>query len=164
MTKRLVGNVLFGFDREVAEWVAARVPYYKPDGDTTGLGLVHDGRLVGGAVYDNWNGVNVSSTFALDEKVALRRDTLFMLFNYPFGQLGCRTITNLVASSNVPSLNLTTKLGFEPEAIVRFAAHDGSDMIVLKMWKERCRWLSYGKKGGQRAEVAGSLPDGEGGG
>jgi len=44
--------------------------------------------------------------------------------------------------TNLASLNLATKLGFEIEAMVKFAAHDGSPLVVLKLFRDACRWIS----------------------
>lgn len=145
--KRLVGNVLFGFDAEVAQWVAQRITNFTPCSDATALGVVSNGNLVAGVVFERWNGVHVEASIAADSQTWANRSTLFRLFHYPFEQLGCEAISVLVPSSNPQSLNLATKLGFEPEAIVKFAAHDGSSLVVLKMFKDNCRWIgSHGKR------------------
>lgn len=145
--KQLVGNVLFGFDAEVAQWVAQRIPNFSPSMDATALGVVADGELVAGVVFERWNGVHVEASIAADNPTWANRATLFRLFHYPFEQLGCEAISVLVPSSNPQSLNLATKLGFEPEAIVKFAAHDGSSLVVLKMFKDNCMWIGdHGKR------------------
>lgn len=145
--KQLVGDVLFGFDEEVAQWVAKRIPLFTPSADAVALGVVAKGELVAGVVFERWNGVHVEASIAADNAIWASRNTLFRLFNYPFNQLGCEAISVLVPSSNLQSLNLATKLGFEPEAIVRYAAHDGSSMVVLKMFKDNCRWIgNHGKR------------------
>jgi len=147
MSKQLVGNVVFGFDREVAQWVAQRIIGFSPSPDAKALGVVSNGELVAGVVYERWNGVHVEASIAANGQVWATRSTLFRIFHYPFNQLGCEAISVLVPSSNIPSLNLATKLGFEPEAIVRFAAHDGSSMVVLKMFKDKCKWIGdHGKR------------------
>lgn len=147
MNQQLVGNVLFGFDQEVSQWVAQRITGFSPSISAKALGVVAGGELVAGVVFERWNGVHVEASIAADHQSWASRSTLFRLFHYPFNQLGCKAISVLVPSSNAQSLNLATKLGFEPEAIVKFAAHDGSSMVVLKMFKENCKWIAdHGKK------------------
>lgn len=146
--KTLVGNVLFGFDQEVAAWVAERIPGFTPSADARALGVVgKDTNLIAGVVYERWNGVHVEASIAAESPGWASRGTLFRLFNYPFNQLNCEAISVLVPSSNHQSLNLATKLGFEPEAMVKFAAHDGSSLVVLKMFKDNCMWIGdHGKR------------------
>lgn len=152
--KQLVGNVLFGFDDEVAQWVAQRIPLFTPSSDATALGVVANGELVAGVVFERWNGVHVEASIAVDHEGWATRNTLFRIFNYPFNQLGCEAISVLTPSSNPVALNLSTKLGFEPEAIIRYAAHDGSSMVVLKMFKHNCRWIGNHGKRKQRTDSA----------
>ena len=145
--KQLVGNVLFGFDQEVAQWVAQRVSNFAPSADAKALGVVSNGELIAGVVFERWNGVHVEASIAADHQSWANRTTLFRLFNYPFNQLGCEAISVLVPSTNIQSLNLATKLGFELEANIKFAAHDGSSLVVLKMFRGKCRWIE--KSNGQ---------------
>ena len=143
-----IGNVIFGADRQVAEWVRERVPGYLVRPNSRSLGIALGNRMVGGVVYEGWNGVNVEGTIASEPgQVWLNRDTLHRIFAYPFVDLGCHCMTIVVAMSNVKSLNLVTKMGFQPEAIVAFAAHDGSDALVLKMFSEQCRWIKRDEQG-----------------
>lgn len=149
--KELVGNVIYGFDEEVTAWVAARVPGYRPARDAKALGIIKDRALVAGVVYDDWNGVHVQAAIAADSGRWASRSTLFHLFHYPFVSLGCQAISVLVPSSNIPSLNLASKLGFEGEAILKFAAHDGSALVIMKMFRDKCRWIGHGEKRWERA-------------
>ena len=141
MKQHQVGNVLFGFDKEISLWVAERIPDFQPSQTAVSLGIVKDGDIVAGIVFENWNGVNIEASIAADDKAWANRETLFSVFHYPFNQLGCEAVTVLVASTNLKSLNLATKLGFEPEAMIKYAARDGSALIVLKMMKNNCKWI-----------------------
>lgn len=141
MARALVGNVVYGFDAEVIAWVAARIPAFDPSPGARALGVVRGTDLVAGVIYEHWNGVHVQAAIAAAPVPWATKGTMFRLFHFPFCQLGCEAISVLVPSSNLPSLNLATKMGFAPEAIIRLAAHDGSDLIILKQWKAECRWI-----------------------
>lgn len=160
-----VGDVVFGADREVARWVAAQIPGYRPAPNARSLGVIKDGQLVAGVVFENYNGVNVEGSIAALPKAGwATKSTMFSIFHYPFVTLGVRAITILVASSNLASLNLVTKMGFEPEALVKFAAQDGSHLVVMKMWRERCKWIKdHGKAQKQPPAPAGPAGDGSSG-
>lgn len=136
-----VGDVIFGFDREVGAWVEARIDGYVYDG-APALGVWRQDRLVAGVTYDRYNGRHCEVSIAAVERSRwASRRTLGTLFAYPFVQLQCEALSVIVPSTNLPSLNLATKLGFRPEAIIRLAAHDGSDLVVLKMFRDDCRWI-----------------------
>jgi len=137
-----LGDVLFGADRQVSEWIVERIPYLKPSENARALGVVKNGKLVAGVMYENWNGVHVEVAIAVEPRVIwANKRTLHALFYYPFVTLGCKAVSVSAGATNLPSINLATKLGFQMEAIVKFAAHDGSDLIVLKMFRQNCKWI-----------------------
>ncbi|MCV6826002.1 MULTISPECIES: GNAT family N-acetyltransferase [Halocynthiibacter] len=144
-----VGSVMFGADRIVGEWVAERIPTFVHTPESKALGVIKGDKLVAGVVYERFNGVHMEVSIAADTGSPWAdRETLRTLFHYPFIQLGCAVISVIVPASNLQSLNLATKLGFHPEAYIKFAAHDGSALVVLKMFRETCKWIDYdGQKG-----------------
>lgn len=137
-------NVLFGADMQIAQWIAERVPGYRYFSDTTCIGIMGQGRLLAGVAYENYNGVHVECTIAAEpgSRWATRR-TLFWLFWYPFEHLKCKAISVAIPQSNLASLNLATKLGFRPEAIVAFAAKDGGPLVILKAHRNECGWIDH---------------------
>lgn len=158
-----VGNVLFGADVLVSQWVAEKIPGCNPTAGAKALGVMKDGNIVAGIIYDDWNGVHLTAAIAAvpGSQWADRR-TLHALFFYPFVTLDCEAISVAVPASNLPSLNLATKLGFVPEAIIQFAAHDGSSLIVLKQFRKNCRWVrDDGEK--RRRNTIGTGSSGNGG-
>lgn len=140
------GNVFYGADDLVTNWVAKRIPGYRwHPGTTVALGIldVKTQQMAAGVVFENYNGLNIEGSIAAEPGAYwLTKDTLRQMFEYPFKQLNCACITLLVAGTNLKSLDFVTRMGFEGEAIVRFAAHDGSDLIVLKMFRDKCRWIA----------------------
>jgi hypothetical protein len=148
------GNVLFGADRQVIQWVTDRVPGFTALPGAVGLAVMSGSRAAAGVVFDEYNGVHVACAIAVEPSLTWATPrTLRTLFGYPFETLGCLAVTVAVASTNLPSLNLATGLGFRPVAMVRFAAHDGSALVVCQMTRQECRWL-YGQEGRQRTESA----------
>ncbi len=144
----LVGRVLFGADDLVIRWAGRAIPGFIPSPGAKALGVVHQGNLVAGVIYERFNGVHMEVAITTRTKSPwASRQVLRHLFGYPFNQMGCVAISALVPMSNLASLNLATKLGFEPEAYVKFAAPDGSPMVVLKMFRENCRWIDQHGQG-----------------
>lgn len=151
-----VGSVVFGADHQVGQWVAARIPDMVLSPGSRALGVVKRGKLVAGVVFENWNGVHIQASIAAEPGAPWAdRSTLFALFHYPFKTLGCEAISVTVPSSNPLSLNLATKLGFSPEAFIKYAAHDGSSLVVLKMFRSDCKWIDqHGRKQQGRGQPA----------
>lgn len=141
-------RVLYGADRQVAQWVAERIGGgYSTEGNPPALGVVCGTSLGAGVIYERFNGIHCEVAIAAEPGAGwASREVLRRLFSYPFQQLGCAAMTVLVPMSNLPSMNLAAKLGFEPEALIRFAAYDGSDLIVMKAWRDKCRWINHGQK------------------
>lgn len=165
-SRRLIryGAVVYGADDDIARWVGKAIPGYFPTPGAKALGVIKNKQLVAGVIYERFNGSHVEATIAAKPGSGWAdRRTLFALFHYPFIQLGCLAITVVVPVSNLASLNLATKLGFEPQAMVRFAAHDGSTLIVLQQYRDTCRWIKAHGQGQQSTIDAGPLQDGSSG-
>lgn len=159
------GSVIYGADKQVGNWVASKIPGYRLGDGAKALGVIVGQQLAAGVVYENFNGIHIEAAIAAEPGTSwATRDTVRQIFDYPFTQLGCQAISVSVPSSNLASLNLATKLGFEPEAIIKFAAHDQSHLLVLKALKETCKWIGdHGQKGRQRTDASGPAGNGGGG-
>lgn len=111
-------------------------------GAYTAIGLERHGALLAGVVYDGFTGPNIAMhVSALPGRRWMVRDYLYAVFAYPFIQLGCRRITGPVSATNTDALRFDFHIGFEYEATLRGAVPDG-DLILLVMWKEKCKWLN----------------------
>jgi hypothetical protein len=142
----LRGAVVFGLNDQVTRWIADRIPDFVISPDTVSLAVYKGGRTVAGVAFYGFNGAHAYAAIAADDVGApwADRATLRTLFGHAFQGMGCQALTVTVPSSNPASVNLAVKLGFEPEALVKFAAHDASTLIVLKMYREQCKWIEHG--------------------
>ncbi|MFP4044876.1 MAG: hypothetical protein ACLFTP_09965 [Rhodosalinus sp.] len=152
---KVLDRVVYGMDRAVLAWMAQRIPAFVPEAGSTALGVVdRTGTPVAGVAYERYNGIHLDASIAAEPGAAwCSRPVLNRIFSYPFVQMNCRAISVIVPASNLPSINLATKLGFRGEAIVRCAAYDQSDVLVLKMFRDECRWIDHGKEGRERTEA-----------
>lgn len=108
-----------------------------------GIGVERNGELVGAVMYDEYNGPNIWMHVAGTDGIRwATKDFVRAVFRYPFEQLGCTRITGWVEASNEKARRLDENLGFEQEAILSGAARDGGDVIIYRMKKEDCRFLS----------------------
>lgn len=154
--KVILDRVIYGFDRDVIDYVAARIPGFVRTPGAKALGVAVDGKLAAGVVYENWNGPNINASIAVTDKRWASRSVLRRLFGYPFNDLGCEVITLLIAASNPASIRLARKLGFKGEAMIRFGAHDGSMLLVLQMERADCKWIGDARGREERRSTEGS--------
>lgn len=129
------------FDAErIGPWVFARAGGTWTPGRGTAIGREMNGELVAGMIYESMNPVNVFCHIAGEGNAWLNREFLWMIFDYPFRQLGVKRMSAPIASTNQACLNFVNKLGFELEATLHDAYPDG-DILIYKMTAEKCRWL-----------------------
>ena len=74
----------------------------------------------------------------------LNKSLLFAAFDYPFNKLKVKVILAPIAKTNVKSLNLCRKLGFEQVADIPYG-HPNGDLIVMAMKRNQCKWLQQGE-------------------
>lgn len=108
--------------------------------DQQGIGLERNGELVGGVLYEGFNGPNIWMHCA-GVGNWINRDLLRAAFAYPFVQLGVNNVWGTVDASNHKARRLDEHLGFKPHAVLTGAAKDGGDVIIYRMTKEECRFL-----------------------
>lgn len=136
-------QTVYGRDEEVIAWVAPRLDE-RPDHfeGCTAIGLERDGELIAGVIYNFYTGSSISmNCAAIPGRMWLNRDFLFRVFAYPFIQLGCRRVTSFVRADNLDAMCFNLKLGFRIEGRVRQGCEDGTDMWMLGMLRNECRFL-----------------------
>lgn len=135
-----------------------------PHPDARALGVLSGAKLAFGVTYAEFNGVNVVCEIAARERTLWAKpEVLRRLFAYPFEDLGCNRITVTIEESNERSLRVCRHLGFIEEARLQGAASDGGDVIVLRLFKEECRWIEADGQeyqGSRTAEPDGARPGG----
>ncbi len=126
----------------VVEWVAQRTGEFGNFGAAVGIGVERDGVLVGGVVFNEWNGPNCNMHAAAVERSGwLTRPALWYFFDYPFNQAKVNRITALVGEGNVKSRKLTESAGFVLETSLSGADPSG-DLLVYVMRRAQCPWLN----------------------
>lgn len=110
-------------------------------GSCTGIGVIKDGELIGGALYCQYNGHSVWAHIGGVGRW-VTRELLFFLFDYPFRQLGVNQILGQVDGCNAKAIRFDEHLGFERVAEIPQAGKDGSDLLIYSMKKNACRWLN----------------------
>jgi len=130
---------------KVVEWVAKRTNEFGNFGASVGIGIEKDGELIGGVVYNEFNGVNINVHVASDmSRKWLTREFLWFVFYYAFEQCKVNRVTALIDEGNAHALQFNLKLGFTEDARIHGASPSG-DLVILGMFKKDCRWLEIKK-------------------
>jgi hypothetical protein len=133
--------MLFGQDEAVAEYVGRMLGMviHPP---FTAIGFLRDGDLVGGAVFNGYNGANIELTLYCPN---VSRGTIRGMVHYAFVQLGCIRVTAKTKRANKRACRNLNKAGFQFEAILRrfFGPQTADDAIVYRLDREIAlpRWL-----------------------
>jgi hypothetical protein len=99
-----------------------------------------EGKPNGAVLYINYRGSTIEMACA-GEPGWLTRGNLAALFHYPFEQLKCWTVLNVVRRRNTVSRKFATDLGFTELCVVRNSADRNEDSILYGMSRPECRWL-----------------------
>lgn len=149
----MVGSVVFGWDDVVVPFVQARIPLMQNSGfgACTALGVVRDGTLLGGVVYNNYNGHDIHATYAFDSPKWCTPGVLRTLFAYPFVQLDCVRMTAIVGRKNKHARNMVERLGFKLEGVHPKAADGRVDAMSYGLLRKHCKWIK--PKAAERSEA-----------
>ena len=132
--------------QEVVEWVAKQTNEHGNFGCAVGIGIEHDGKIIAGVVYNEFNGVNMNMHVASDGSAKwLDRKFLWMAFDYPFNQAKVKRITGLVGEGNKAARSFDEHVGFRLETTLK-DAHPTGDLLIYVMTRDDCRWLSLGSR------------------
>lgn len=109
--------------------------------DSPSIGLLEDGKLIAGVVFNMYTGNGIMLHVAATKNNWLNREFLRAVFSYPFKQLGCTRISGVVRVDNDKAQRFDEHLGFVKEGVIREGDDDGCDLILYGMLKRECRWL-----------------------
>jgi hypothetical protein len=104
-----------------------------------------DDKLLGGVLFTDYWGGSVMMHQALFSGMAGMRPLIWLVFQYPFVQLGVKKVFGMVPEWNYQARNLNLHLGFKIEyltADVFNHAEGPNGMYLMSMRKEDCRWLN----------------------
>lgn len=120
--------------------------FYNPESNVV-ISREKDGKLLGGVVFQAYNGASIVIQVASFDPHWLDRDMLWMAFHYPFEQLGVQKLFTQTPSNNLKALDFNRKLGFKDEARIAGVFRD-ADLVIRSMCREDCRWLKRGSRRG----------------
>jgi len=100
------------------------------------------GKLLGRVIYSDYTGPGGSIQIHVTawEKRWISRALLFMVFDYPFNQLGVKKIFGHIKRSDEETLRFAFNAGFKAEAGLD-GVYPGDDLIIVALYREGCRFL-----------------------
>ena len=140
MTFRIIGN-----DRKRGlEWAVPRL--MAGEGvhwdDASCLILEKQGDIAAVAVYNRfYPGIAVEISIASVGGRWLTRPFLAAVFGNPFLNWGLRRVSSSIAADNHKSIRFCEHLGFKREGLLRQAAPNGQDLLILGMLRDECRFI-----------------------
>lgn len=153
---RQIGSILIGAESIIIPFVQARVPYVEEGfGPCSAIGVVRDGKIIGGVVYHQYRerDGDIMVSLAFDRPHWALPYTLRMLFTYPFVTLGCERITAAIPRSNARSRRICERLGFKLEGVCRKAFGRKEDAMLYGILRSECRYLD-GQKNSTASRAA----------
>lgn len=123
---------------EIGRWVAAQMDGHFSEDNASAIGLIRDGKIVAGVIYENCNGRSVVCHLAIVGQV--NKSFLRVTTGYAFEALGVDKIIGPISSANEKSIKAAKTIGFVEEARITNAAPNG-DLILFTMTANQCRFL-----------------------
>lgn len=134
-------EVVYGNDELVANFVKANAPHANNGFEKyVAIGVVDDGKLIAGCVYNEFRGHSIHVSIASTTPRWANRTTLRAFFGYPFGQLQVKRLTAYTGKSMSGVRRFLERLGFVEEGNLRCGFED-DDCVVYGMLREECRWI-----------------------
>jgi len=98
------------------------------------------GEIKGMVGYTNWTSNAVIMHVAVATPVAARA-LLRPAFEYPVKTANRKVLLANILSSNTASLNICRRLGFTTICTVKQGWDQSTDLVLLELRSENCRWL-----------------------
>lgn len=124
-------------DPRIDDWVAVQMSDDLEWGPHASLGLIKNGDIKAGFVYDGYNGASCMMHVAAQE---FTREFIRIAFDYPFNQLKVKVIVSPVSASNKSACKLAERLGGKLLVTVP-EGHPEGDLNLYMMRRDECRWL-----------------------
>jgi RimJ/RimL family protein N-acetyltransferase len=126
----------------VCEWVCRQLEATGWLGQSA-IGLEQDGEIIAGVLYEGFiPGLSICMHVAAKPGAYwVTKDFMRAVFRYPFEQLKCKRVNAFPDAANTKAVEFDKHMGFVQEGVMRCAARDGGDVLVMGMLREECRFL-----------------------
>ena len=111
------------------------------------IGRVRRGKLVGGVIFTNFTGESIFIHIASWDEHWVNRDLIFVVFDYPFNQLGVKRMFGRLPESNIQGRNFNLHCGFRDVARIEGVYKHNVAQIIMRLDREDCRFLGVRPRG-----------------
>ena len=125
---------------EVCDWVAEKtgnIVHHK----CVGIGYIIEGKIVAGVMFERWTGKDILGHQRVDKSPP--KGFWIACADYAYNTLKVKRITGLVDRGNARAIKVNYHMGYELEATLKEAGSEGGDLMVMVMWKEKCKILKW---------------------
>lgn len=116
--------------------------YYDPPHSSCVMRLRDDDEPVGGVIYTGYTGESIVIHSGSWTPHWINRDMLYVVFDYPFNQLGVKRLFGHVPEDNLHARTFNEKVGFRYVARIEGVFKHGVACMVMRLDREGCRFLS----------------------
>lgn len=113
--------------------------------DFRAIGLVKNSCLVAVAGYNCFAGRTCHTHIAILPGTVVSKEFLRAGFEYPFNQCNLLRVYAWMDEAEGTPLNIDLKIGFQVVHRVPKGAVSGSDLLLIELRRENCRFLKEGK-------------------
>lgn len=142
--------LVYGKDREVADWVAARLPLQAEFDDNLckALGVVSGGRYVAGVVYSDYQPQfrTMELSIAADSPIWAKRDIIRAILKVPFVEHNCFKALAITQGDNRACAKMLVHVGFRLEGVLEHQFGPGRAALPFAMTRPEFDSL-YGTEG-----------------
>ena len=124
---------------QMRAWLSHKLKWEMPE-NTFCIGQERNGLLVGVVGFNCHINKSVLIHSAGLDKTWVSRELLKAVFEYPFHHLACNILIGQVGSKNYAARRFNEHLGFKTVAVIK-EAHQGGDLIIMTMSKDKCKYL-----------------------
>lgn len=137
-------------DPAVARWVAKHanlegIKTAEDFGPHVAFGVSLDRKPVAGIVYHMFRrlsrGNTVMVSICATDPRWCSRSVLKKLFSYPFNELGCTSMTAMIAEGNSRSIRLCKGLGFTKVGVMKRGWDGKTNALLFEIIPEQCKWI-----------------------
>lgn len=122
----------------IGHWCAERLgTAYTPE-RSVAIGLVKDGTIQAGVIFDNWNLRSIMAHIVVEGR--LTKHFIASIFHYPYQVARVEKIICPVEETNLKSRRLAENMGFVEEARLT-DCHPNGSLLLYTLRKSDCRFL-----------------------
>jgi hypothetical protein len=134
-----VSELLFGFDEQIAAWVAERIPHVRGGsfGPCAAIGVISGDRLLAGVVFHalqpDYQTMQLS--MAAGSPMWARRDIVAGLLHYAFEQNPVYSLNTVTPPENEAALKVNKHIGLQRKTIIPHYFGKKRHAVVCQMTK-----------------------------